>query len=410
VNTPAGVTRSLRASIERQCRIALWPNDSAGRERMEHRQVTKDRRGRQIAVAAAYGGGGLGIIASAFTGLLLVEAKLARRTVGEPTAEPPKADGVYGRGRTKPIELVLIGDSSAAGLGVDNPDETPGALIAAGLSSVANRRVRLTVVARSGAQSGDLDRQIDLTLDHLARPDLSVVMVGTNDVTHRVRPSVSVHKLEQAVLRLRGVGCEVVVGTCPDLGTVEPIAQPLRYIVRRWSRQLAAAQTIAVVEAGGRSVSLGDILGPEFSARPAELFGPDRFHPSATGYASAAMAILPAACAALGYWPPDEAEPDYRRGEGVLPVALAAAEAVEEAGTEVAGAEVAGRERGPRGRWALLRRRPGPPMPDVEESRAQSKAQERSGSGAVVPMPATPRDDGSADHPNGEASHSASAG
>src|SRR5262245_59123165 len=360
-------------------------------------------------MAAAYGGGGLGIIAGGLTGLLVVEAKLARRTVGVPTAEPPKADGVYGRGRTKPIELVLVGDSSAAGLGVDDPDETPGALIAAGLSEIANRRVRLTVVARSGAQSGDLDRQIDLTLEHLARPDLAVVMVGANDVTHRVRPSVSVRRLELAVRRLRAIGCEVVVGTCPDLGTVEPIAQPLRYIVRRWSRQLAAAQTIGVVEAGGRSVSLGDILGPEFSARPAELFGPDRFHPSATGYASAAMAVLPAACAALGYWPTDEAEPDYRRGEGVLPVALAAVEAAEEAGTEVAGAEVAGRERGPRGRWALLRRRPGPPVPDVEESRAQSEAEEGQSRAAMLPMPATPSDRESTDRPDGQVSRSASA-
>src|SRR5262245_11299514 len=361
-------------------------------------------------MAAAYGGSGLGMIAGALTGLLIVEAKLARRTVGAPTAEPPKADGVYGRGRTKPIELVLIGDSSAAGLGVDNPDETPGALLAAGLSSVANRRVRLTVVARSGAQSSDLNHQIDLTLEQLARPDLAVVMVGANDVTHRVRVSVSVRRLEQAVHRLRGTGCEDVAGTCPDLGTVEPIAQPLRYIVRRWSRQLAAAQTIGVVEAGGRSVSLGDILGPEFSARPKELFGPDRFHPSATGYASAAMAIMPAACAALGYWPADEAEPDYRRGEGILPIALAAAEAAEAPGTEVAGAEVAGRERGPRGRWALLRRRPAPPVPDVEESRAQSEAQERARGGALLPKPGMPGDNGSPERLDGETSRSASAG
>jgi lysophospholipase L1-like esterase len=345
---------------------------------------------RRIALAAAYGGGGLGVVAGAIAGLLVAEARLARRTVGSPNAEAPKADGVYGKGGRKPIELVVIGDSSAAGLGVDDSDETPGALLAAGLSSVANRQVRLTVVARSGAQSSDLNRQIDLALEQVVVPDLAVLMIGANDVTHRVRPSVSVRRLAQAVRRLRATGCEIVVGTCPDLGTVEPIAQPLRYIVRRWSRQLAAAQTIAVVEAGGRSVSLGDVLGPEFSARPAELFGPDRFHPSATGYASAAMAILPTASAALGYWPADEEEPDYRRGEGVLPVALAAAEAAEEPGTEVTGARVGGRERGPRGRWALLRRRPGPPMPDVEESRAQSEADEqpaaRPAAGMNVPL------------------------
>jgi len=193
-------------------------------------------------------------------------------------------------------------------------------------------------------------------------------MIGANDVTHRVRPSVSVRRLEQAVRRLREAGVEVVVGTCPDLGTVEPIAQPLRWIARRWSRHLAAAQTVAVIEAGGRTVSLGDLLGPEFRAQPREMFGPDRFHPSALGYATVALALLPSICAALGYWPADEEEPDEFRGEGILPVALAAVEAVEAAGTEVAGTQVGGRDRGPRGRWALLRHRRREPLPDVVES------------------------------------------
>lgn len=307
-------------------------------------------------MAAAYGGGGLGLLASAATGLLMAEARLARRAVGAPIAEPPLADGVYGHGRGRPAELVVLGDSSAVGLGVDDPLETPGALIAAGLSAVAELRVRLTVVAKSGAQTSDLDGQIDDALGSVSQPDAAVIMIGANDVTHRVRPALSVRRLDHAVRRLRAAGCEVIVGTCPDLGTVEPIAQPLRYVARRRSRQLASAQTIAVIEAGGRTVSLGDMLGPEFSARPSEMFGPDRFHPSAVGYASAAMAVLPSVCAALGHWPADEEEP--AAGGGVLPVALAAVEAAEAAGTEVAGAQVSGRDRGPRGRWAQLLRRP----------------------------------------------------
>ena len=99
--------------------------------------------------------------------------------------------------------------------------------------------------------------------------------------------------LADGVRRLREAGVEVVVGTCPDLGTVEPIAPPLRQVARRWSRRLAAAQAIAVVEAGGRTVSLGSILGPEFAAAPALLFGPDRFHPSAAGYRALAAVLLP---------------------------------------------------------------------------------------------------------------------
>ena len=43
-----------------------------------------------------------------------------------------------------------------------------------------------------------------------------------------------------------------LVGTCPDLGTVKPIPPPLKQVARSWSRRLAAAQAIAVVEAGRR--------------------------------------------------------------------------------------------------------------------------------------------------------------
>ena len=71
-----------------------------------------------------------------------------------------------------------------------------------------------------------------------------------------------------AVRQLRAAGAQVVVGTCPDLGTVQPIRPPLRWLARRWSRQLAAAQTVAVVEEGAWTVSLADLLGPRFAAEP----------------------------------------------------------------------------------------------------------------------------------------------
>ena len=309
-------------------------------------------------MAAAYGGGGLGLLSAGAFGLLRAEAALARRTIGEPTGTPPDADGVYGAHHPgEPLTLALLGDSSATGLGVDSPHQTPGAMLAAGLAEFADRPVRLICPAVIGAQSSDLPTQVDAVED--ARPDVAVIMVGANDVTHRVKPPAAVRHLDHVVRRLRAMGAQVVVGTCPDLGTVEPVAQPLRWVARRASRELAAAQTIVVVEAGGRTVSLGDILGPEFAASPSEMFGPDRFHPSIAGYASAAAALLPSVCAALGLWLDGEVEeqPDLSRGEGVRPIAVAAAEAVAEPGTEVAGAQVGGRDRGPRGRWALLRHR-----------------------------------------------------
>ncbi|GCB48707.1 SGNH/GDSL hydrolase family protein [Streptomyces sp. NL15-2K] len=321
--------------------------------------MSRARVARRIAAGAAYGGGGIGLVGAAAMGLLLAEVQLAKRHVGNGTvAHVPQADGRYGRTYTTPgeppLRLTMLGDSTAAGQGVHRAGQTPGALLASGLAAVAERPVELRNVASPGARSDDLDRQVALTLADPARvPDICVIMIGANDVTNRMPPTRSVRHLSAAVRRLRTAGAEVVVGTCPDLGTIEPVQQPLRWLARRASRQLAAAQTIGVVEQGGRTVSLGDLLGPEFAANPRELFGPDNYHPSAEGYATAAMAVLPTVCATLGLWPAEEERPDASRREGFLPVAKAAAEAASEAGTEVAAAMPTG----PKGPWALLKRR-----------------------------------------------------
>lgn len=317
--------------------------------------VSRAARARRIAVTAAYGGGTAGLVGAAALGILLGEARLARRAVGLPRAQPPRADGLYGGGEGAPLTLALLGDSSAAGLGVEVAAETPGALLADGLSHLAERPVKLVNLAVVGARSADLHRQAAEAMEH--SPAAALIMIGANDVTHRVRPAVAVRHLEQTVRRLREAGVAVVVGTCPDLGTVEPIAQPLRWVARRLSRGLAAAQTIAVVEAGGRSVSLGDLLGPEFAAAPREMFSADRFHPSASGYASAAAALLPSLAAALDLWPGGEEEPDAARGERVEALPQAAVRASDEPGAEVAATQVAGRDRGPYGRWVTLRHR-----------------------------------------------------
>lgn len=312
---------------------------------------------RRIATTAAYGGGGLTVLGGMTFGLLVLEARLAKKIIrAAPNGDPPIADRLYGATLPgDPLSFVVLGDSTGVGLGVQYPDETLGSLLATGLSAIAARPVRLTTVAVSGSRSEALPGQTTQALE--ARPDIALIMIGANDVTARTPPAESVRHLGAAVRRLRDTGCEVVVGTCPDLGSIEPLMQPLRWIARRASRQLAAAQTISVVERGGRSVSLGGLLGREFAASPREMFSADRFHPSARGYAAAAAALLPSMAAALGFEPDVEEQPDPRRGEGVLPVYLAAAEAAEEPGTEVAGTEVAGRERGPRGRWAMLLRR-----------------------------------------------------
>jgi lysophospholipase L1-like esterase len=315
------------------------------------------RTAKRLATATVYGGGSVALGGVALAALLREEARAARRKVEARTSkdDPPSGDGIYGRGRGKPLVFAVLGDSSAVGLGVERAAETPGVLIAAALTELAERPVRLVRLAVTGAESRELDEQVDRALTE--HPDVALIMIGANDVTTLTKPAVSVRHLEDAVRRLTAVGCEVVVGTCPDLGTIRPIAQPLRTFARRWSRQMAAAQTIAVVEAGGRTVSLGSVLGPAF-ASDRSMFSVDEFHPSAAGYAQAAAVLLPSVADAVGVWPAsaDRGVRPIRRGT-VRPMAEAAVRAASRTGTEVQPTRVAGAEAGRRGPWVLLRRR-----------------------------------------------------
>ncbi|HVU92648.1 MAG TPA: SGNH/GDSL hydrolase family protein [Jatrophihabitans sp.] len=319
-------------------------------------------RQRPVTRVALYAGGGLGGLALTgllgLAGLVRAEVKLAERRI--PTAQddpPPSNDTVWaaaGVSRSRPpIRIAMIGDSTAAGYGVYRDRDTPGARLAIGISEAARRPVHLTNVAVVGAESPDLGVQVDALADrHL---DLAVVMIGANDVTEGTKPSVAVPYLEDAVRRLRAMGAEVVVCTCPDLGTIRPLAQPLRTFAARLSRKMAREQTVAVVRAGGRTVSLGDLLGPLFMER-LDFFSEDLFHPSASGYEAAAAAVLPSCLDALGIRTRARSASPFTTRR-IKTAKKAAAQAVARPGAEVAGAERFGKSEGRRGPFAQLRRR-----------------------------------------------------
>ncbi|MCT2086320.1 SGNH/GDSL hydrolase family protein [Microbacterium enclense] len=173
-----------------------------------------------------------------------------------------------------------------------------GARLAKGIATAQARPVRLRTAAVVGSETSALARQLS-TLPDGYRADVAVIVVGGNDVTHRIPASRAAAQLEDIVGTLRDLGIPVVVGTCPDLGTLRAIPQPLRSLAARSSRQLAAAQAAAVQRAGGRVVALARAVGPVFAERPDEMFSVDRFHPSALGYRRTAEALLPAVLDAL---------------------------------------------------------------------------------------------------------------
>ena len=257
-------------------------------------------RSRQVVAGAAVSLAGAGVTAVALGGFLRAQARAARRAIGKPLGEEAhRSDRLYKKKYGDAVELLLLGDSIAAGLGADSPEHTLGAQLATRLAKRARRSVHLVTAARVGSESSMLPAQLaSLPPDY--RADVAVIVVGGNDVTHRVKVADSVRHLGEVVRALRAQGTEVVVGTCPDLGALTAVPQPLRGLGRRASRQLAAAQREEVTRLGGRAVSLAEVVGPFFVTQPDEMFALDRFHPSGAGYRRTAKAVLPSVLAALG--------------------------------------------------------------------------------------------------------------
>ncbi|MDO3701142.1 SGNH/GDSL hydrolase family protein [Micromonospora sp. C28SCA-DRY-2] len=202
-----------------------------------------------------------------------------------------------GRTGAPPLRLVLLGDSSALGVGVARLDDTIGGQLANLLAEgPSGRQVHLSSVGVSGSRATDLATQVARALLG-ERPDVAVILIGANDATSLRRPADAAAYLGAAVHRLREARVEVVVGTCPDLGAVRAIAPPLRQLVGWSGRRIARAQTAAVLDAGGTVVDLGTETGPVFRADAGTLCH-DGFHPSADGYRVWAHALLPAVAAA----------------------------------------------------------------------------------------------------------------
>lgn len=252
-------------------------------------------RVRILAAVAALGLAALGIRT-----LLTRQAAIARHRIGKPLGEVSlDADRVWKRSLDgAPIDLLLLGDSLAAGLGAERRKETLGGRIAKAVAKRMLRPVRLRTAAVVGSESTALAGQLDALPDGY-RADVAVIVVGGNDVTHMVPPWSAANELERAITRLQELGTPVVVGTCPDLGTLQPVPQPLRALLSRMSRRLALEQTRVAWRTGAVPVDLRLAVGPTFRERPDEMFSLDRFHPSAAGYRRTAEALLPAVEMAL---------------------------------------------------------------------------------------------------------------
>jgi lysophospholipase L1-like esterase len=234
-----------------------------------------------------------GIIAAGLAGVtvLAVEGLLAARRQYVSSDHAPPVTGMFGAGGGTPLRLLMLGDSTAAGLGVDHTEETVGGRLAELIASTG-RQVRLDSVAVTGSRAADLATQVSRALVRGA-PDIAVILIGATDATHFTALGELHQHLAAAVRRLRSAGCEVVVGTCPDLGAARNFAQPLRELIGWAGRRVGEVSQRAALDGGGTAIDLAARTGAVFRADPGTL-SEDRFHPSADGYQLWALALYPA--------------------------------------------------------------------------------------------------------------------
>lgn len=195
----------------------------------------------------------------------------------------------------QPTRLALLGDSIAYGVGADRTEDTLAPRLRAALEQAGIDTVT-RVFAWSGARSDWLHRQVKRALPW--QPDVAVIIIGANDLTHQVPVHEAVENLRRAVRTLvEQAGAEVVLAPAPDLSVVPHVPPVFRTFVRNRSQQFRRAQVAAATAEGAVVADADAATSSSFGDDPA-LFSRDRFHPSSAGYARIAEALGPVVLAA----------------------------------------------------------------------------------------------------------------
>jgi lysophospholipase L1-like esterase len=207
--------------------------------------------------------------------VLIAQALLVvGRTPRLPEATGPRA-GSSGRGPV--LRLLILGDSSAAGVGVDDQSFALSGQLARALSD--HCRVDWQLVGRTGMTT----RAMPGLLAQLQpdRFDIAVTALGVNDATRLVAPERWVKdtlKLHDLLQHQLGIGW-VYATAMPPIGDFPALPWPLAQVLGRQADAMSQALERAVT---GRRTTR--IVYPDWGFDPATM-ARDGFHPGADIYA-----------------------------------------------------------------------------------------------------------------------------
>lgn len=221
------------------------------------------------------------VVTLALAPVLLVQARrVQRHALHLPEAAGPRT-GTVGVG--PPLRLLIIGDSSAAGVGVQDQRDA----VAGQLSQALGRARSVTwhLVANTGATTPSMLAR--LNTEELPEADIALIILGVNDVT-RGGPRAGWlrrHAQLREVLRTRCGLRRIYVSQIPPVGAFPLLPNPLRWLLGRRAVRFDTALAAALQAQDDCSyLQFPDTLDPEDMAE-------DGFHPGPVIYTAWAKEI-----------------------------------------------------------------------------------------------------------------------
>jgi lysophospholipase L1-like esterase len=182
------------------------------------------------------------------------------------------------------MRIGVLGESTAAGCGVDTQEEGFSAFLAGDLATRTGRPVDWEVVGEYGATARRIRHRLMPRLGEDL--DVAVLLAGVNDVLARRSPREWGDDLGAVVDHLAGRAKHVVVAGTPPFESMPSLPRVLaRYLAEQATALDKASQRVCA-ERGATWIGTESLLPmrPEFFAR-------DGFHPGATGYRFWAKAV-----------------------------------------------------------------------------------------------------------------------
>ena len=191
--------------------------------------------------------------------------------------------GAVGVGPT--LRLLVAGDSSAAGVGVDSQQQALAPPMAAQLAELCGARVQWQLIAESGLTTAQAHRR--LISVGPAFFDLAVIVTGVNDVVDQIPSRHAVAARDALVNWLRnGIGVQhVCFAPLPPVHLFPGLPQPLRWVAGADARRHNIALADWATTRHDASVVAMDL------PLRRDVMATDGFHPGAPVYRACAASI-----------------------------------------------------------------------------------------------------------------------